>query len=67
MVQTNHDAMSCYDRMIIICLAMLVSRKYGVHTNAKTLKQATYRIRTELGVADSGYTQQSRENPIYGT
>jgi Reverse transcriptase (RNA-dependent DNA polymerase) len=70
LVQTNYDATSCYDR-IIINLAMLVSRKYGVpkvitQTNATTLEKATYRIRTELGVADDGYTH-SIDNPIYGT
>ena len=70
MVQTNYDATSCYDR-IIICLAMLVSRKYDVpreitQTNATALEHATYWIRSELGVADDGY-QHSAENPIYGT
>jgi hypothetical protein len=47
LVQTNYDAMSCYDR-IIPNLAMLVSRKYGVpklttQSNSKTLEQAEYR------------------------
>jgi hypothetical protein len=35
-------------------------------TNAKTLEQAEYRIRTELGVSPSGYTH-TETNPIYGT
>ena len=70
LVQTNYDAMSCYDR-IIPNLAMLVSRKYGVSkmttlTNAKTLENAEYRIRTEMGVSTTGYTHSS-ENPIFGT
>ncbi len=70
LVQTNYDATSCYDR-IIPNLAMLVSRKYGVpklitQSNSKTLEQAEYRIRTELGVSDTGYTH-SQEYPIYGT
>ena len=70
LVQTNYDAMSCYDR-IIISLAMLVSRKYGVpmfttESNARTLENAEYRIRTELGVSETGYTH-SDEFPIYGT
>jgi exonuclease III len=70
MIQTNYDATSCYDR-IIPNLAMLVSRKYGVSkmtmlTNAKTLEQAEYCIRTELGVSPAGYTHNA-ENPIYGT
>jgi exonuclease III len=70
LVQTNYDATSCYDR-IIPNLAMLVSRKYGVpklttKSNASTLEHAEYRIRTELGVSDTGYTH-SPEFPIYGT
>lgn len=70
LVQTNYDAMSCYDR-IIISLAMIASRKYGVPlsittSNAKTLEEAEYRIRTELGVSETGYTH-SDEYPIHGT
>ena len=70
LVQTNYDATSCYDR-IIINLAMLVSRKYGVPflialTNARTLEQAIYRIRTELGVSNDSYSHSS-EHPIHGT
>jgi exonuclease III len=69
-VQTNYDAMSCYDR-IIPNLAMLVSRKFGVpkaitHTNATTLEKAKYHIRTEMGVAETGYVH-TNEWPIYGT
>jgi hypothetical protein len=70
LVQTNYDATACYDR-IIPNLAMMVSKKYGVPplttvTNAKTLQQAEYRIRTDSGVATTGY-QHSVEWPIYGT
>lgn len=70
MVQTNYDAMSCYDR-VIPNLAMLVSRKFGVSdknttTNASTLEKATYHIRTEMGVAETGYGH-TPEWPIYGT
>ena len=70
LVQTNYDATSCYDR-IIINLAMLVSRKYGVPflialTNACTLEQAIYRIRTELGVSTDSYSH-CRDHPIHGT
>jgi hypothetical protein len=70
LVQTNYDATACYDR-IIPNLAMMVSKKYGVPplttvTNAKTLQQAEYRIRTDSGVATTGY-QHSEEWPIYGT
>ena len=70
LVQTNYDATSCYDR-IIPNLAMLVSRKYGIpklttQSNARMLETAEYRIQTELGVSESGYTH-SVEHPIYGT
>jgi hypothetical protein len=70
LVQTNYDATSCYDR-IIPNLAMLVSRKNGVpklttQSNSKTLEQAEYRIRTDLGVSPSDYTH-STEYPIHGT
>ena len=70
LVQTNYDATSCFDR-IIISLAMLASRKYGVpmfttESNARTLEKAEYRIRTELGVSETGYTH-SEDFPIYGT
>lgn len=71
LAQTNYDAMSCYDR-IIQNLAMLVSRKLGVPmtatmSNARTLETADFRIRTELGVSDTGYTHSPPDFPIYGT
>ena len=70
LIQTNYDATSCYDR-IIPNLAALVSRKYGVPqpvtlTNASTLEQAKYRLKTELGMSEQSYSH-SEENPIYGT
>ena len=50
---------------------MQVSWKYGVHelvtqSNASTLENATYHVRTELGVAENGY-KHYHEFPIYGT
>jgi hypothetical protein len=62
--------MACYDR-IIPSVAMLVSRKFGVSqsvtkANASTLRQATYRIKTDLGLSDTGYRHEEA-NPIYGT
>lgn len=50
---------------------MLVSQKFGVAptvtlTNAATLEHAEYRIRTELGLADTGYTHTPTA-PNYGT
>ena len=70
LVLTNYDATSCYDR-IIPPLAMLASRKFGVLksvtlANVHTLEQAQYRIRTDLGLAPTGYSH-SPDNPIYGT
>ncbi|KAI2490869.1 hypothetical protein MHU86_23692 [Fragilaria crotonensis] len=69
-VLTNYDATACYDR-IIPSVGMLASRKFGVpysvtQTNATTLEKAEYRVRTELGLAPTGYTH-STEMPIYGT
>ena len=70
LVQTNYDALACFDR-IIPNLAMMVSEKFGVphnttQSNAQTLQNAEYRIRTALGIADAGYTHTD-EHPVYGT
>ena len=70
LIQTNYDATSCYDR-IIPNLAALVSQKYGVPlpavmANVKTLQSAQYKLKTELGLSDQGYTHTT-EHPIYGT
>jgi len=70
LIQTNYDASSCYDR-IIPNLAALVSQKFGVAStvvlvNTRTLEKAQYKIRTELGLSDSGY-QHCMAHPIYGT
>ena len=69
-VLTNYDATACYDR-IIPNLGMLASQKYGVPStvtkmNARTLQHAKYKVRTELGLAPTGY-QHTPEFPIYGT
>jgi hypothetical protein len=58
MVLTNYGAPACYNR-IIPNLGMIASRKYGVHASvtqatAETLRLAEYRVRTELGIAESG-------------
>ena len=70
LIQTNYDAMACYDRMIPNS-AMLASRKHGVHElvtqcNARTLEQAKYRMRTEMGLSETSYSHES-QHPIYGT
>jgi hypothetical protein len=68
-LQTNYDATACYDR-IIPNLAALVSQKYGVHAkvtqlNARTLKAAKYKVRTEMGISETSYHHEEEE-PIYG-
>ena len=70
MLQTNYDASACYDR-IIPNLAMIASRKFGVplpvtQLNAATLQGATYHVRTDLGLAPTGYSH-CNDHPIYGT
>ncbi len=69
-LQTSYDATACYDR-IIPSLAMMTSRRFGVakqvtQSNAATLRQARYSIRTELGLLDTSYTHLP-DMPIYGT
>lgn len=68
--QISYDATSCYDR-IPPALAMLISCKFGMaqsvtSANTHTLEEAQYRIRTDLGLAPTGYSH-SLEHPIYGT
>jgi len=70
LVQVNYDATSCYDR-IKPNLAALVSQRYGVpqpvvQSNVRTLEQARYKLRTELGLSDTHYSHH-HETPIYGT
>ena len=69
-LQTNYDASACCDR-IIPNMAMLTSRRFGVaksatETNARTLQQARFHIRTELGLSDTSYSHSSAQ-PIFGT
>ena len=69
-VLTNYYATACYDR-IIPNIGMLASQKYGVppmvtKMNATTLYQAEYKVRTELGLAPTGYRHEP-DHPIYGT
>jgi hypothetical protein len=70
LIQTNYDAMACYDR-IIPNLAMIVSQLFGIHSHvarsyAETLFRAKYHIRTELGVSPTSYSHTDLL-PIYGT
>ena len=55
---------------ILLALATVNSRKHGVHKNVtvvtgKTLEEARFRIKTQLGVSESFYTH-STAIPIYG-
>jgi hypothetical protein len=66
----DNDATSCYDR-IIVSLASLINRKYGLHRNvvivhASTLQQAQFHIRNQHGFSDSSYSH-CLEFPIYGS
>jgi hypothetical protein len=61
MAQTNYDATSCYDRIIPNLASMVTSQTYGVPksvtaSNAETLLHASYHIRTDLGLAEEGYS-----------
>lgn len=70
MVNFDNDATSCYDR-IIVPLASLINRKYGIHqqvvaVHALTLQKAQFRLKTATGVSQLQYTH-CREFPIHGT
>jgi hypothetical protein len=66
----DNDAKACYDR--IICnLAMLISQYYGMpqhacKTQAKTIEQMKFYIRTAIGISDESY-QHTTETPIHGS
>jgi len=66
----DNDATSCYDR-IIVSLASLINRKYGIHRkvvaiHASTLQQARFHLRTLSGISEQFYTH-SIEFPVYGS
>jgi hypothetical protein len=66
----DNDATSCYDR-IIVSLASLINRKYGLHckvvtVHANTLEQARFHLRTTTGISELSYTH-SLHFPIYGS
>jgi hypothetical protein len=70
LLNLDNDASSCYDR-IIVSLSSLINRKYGQHrqivmVNASTLKQAKYKLKTELGISDKSYSN-STISPLHGT
>lgn len=66
----DNDAASCYDR-IIVSLASLINRKYGMHrsvvlVHATTLQQARFHLRTQFGFSENSYSH-SIHFPIYGS
>jgi hypothetical protein len=70
LVKLDIDAASCYDHILPI-LASIISRSYGVHRNvalinAKTLKEARYKLKTMLGVLEDWYSH-TEDSPIYRT
>jgi hypothetical protein len=70
LVHMDYDATACYDR-IILSLGSLIARGYGQHRNitfinAKTLEEAKYVLKTQLGVSESFY-RHSTFLPIYGS
>ena len=70
LIKFDNDATSCYDR-ILVALAAILSRKYGCPKNvtfvmANTLKEAKYKLKTQLGVSEEFY-RHCELRPIYGT
>jgi hypothetical protein len=66
----DNDASSCYDR-IIVPLASVINRKYGLHrnivaTHAKTLQEARFHLKTAVGISDLHYSHCA-SFPIHGT
>ena len=66
----DNDATSCYDR-IIVALASLINRKYGLHrkvvaVHATTLQQARFHLRTISGISDQFYSH-TIQFPVYGS
>ena len=66
----DNDTTSCYDR-IIVALASLINRKYGLHrkvvaVHASTLQQARFHLRTLNGISDQFYSH-SIQFPVYGS
>jgi hypothetical protein len=69
-IKFDNDATPCYDR-IVPSMALLISRKYGLHRNVaavcgNTLADAHYKIKAMLGVSEDDYSH-CKAYPIYGT
>ena len=70
LVHLDYDATACYDR-ITMNLGSLVSRTFGQHRsiafiNARTLEEAKYYLKTQLGVSERHY-KHCLLYPIYGS
>ena len=70
LVHLDYDATACYDR-IILSFGSLASRSFGqnrsiVFINARTLEQAKYYLKTQLGVSERFY-KHCTLYPIYGS
>jgi hypothetical protein len=70
LINFDNEAASCYDR-IILALASLIGRKFGLHKNvvfvhATTLEETKYKLKTSLGVSDKVYAN-CQAFPIYRT
>jgi hypothetical protein len=70
LLNLDNDASSCYDR-IIVYLSSLINRKYGQHrqivvVNTSILKQAKYKLKTELRISETSYSH-STIFPLHGT
>ena len=70
LVHLDYDATACYDR-ITMNLGSLVSRSFGQHRsiafiNARTLEEAKYYLKTQLGVSERHY-KHCLLYPIYGS
>ena len=71
LVHLEYDATACYDR-IIMNFGSLVSRSYGQHQsivfiNAKTLEEAKYYLKMQLGVSKRCCKHSCTIHPIYGS
>jgi hypothetical protein len=60
LINFDNDATSCYDR-IVVPVASLINRKYGLHSamvklHAETLRQAIFHLKTAHGISEISYT-----------
>jgi hypothetical protein len=70
MINFDNDAALCYDR-IIAAIASLIARAHSQHrdmcfVHAETLRQAKFRLKTDMGVSD-GFYKNCQAYPIFGT